>query len=546
MSEESNGKTRHPVQWTKRWSPLIVLSTAVFIIIIDTSIMNVSISQVVKDLNTNVTSVQGVITLYSLVLAALMITGGKLGDIWGRRRTLVIGTVIFAIGTGITGFATNMGTLIIGWAVLEGIGGALMLPAILTLISINYKGRSRAFAFATIGMVMAVGNSAGPIVGGWITNNMGWRWAFRLELIFAFAVLAYASVIKDRAAERKPQLDYLGTVLSAAGLGVMVFGILQASKWGFLEPKNAPFTIFGLSPVPFIIAAGLIILGLFTLWQRRREKVGDDPLINLDLFRIRAASSGLIIITFQFIVQAGLLFAIPLYMQSVMGLDALATGIGLLPFSIALLIVSLAAPGLRNILYPKYIIQVGLLLMTGACFLLSFGVGVGFTRTDLIPGLALLGAGVGLLVSQLTNMVPSAPPAHLVSDASAATNTFRNVGGSIGTALIGAVLIGALISGVGAGLKKSTILTARMKEEVASSVEKDAQVVSRAKLESTLKGVPNDQKQEILRINTEAEAHAFKVTMIAAAIVSILGFFFSFLIPKEKFSRKEEEPDASS
>jgi MFS family permease len=223
------------------WSVLIVLSAAQFLMVLDQSVMNVSISQLVEDFDTDVTTIQVVITLYSLVMAALMITGGKLGDLWGRRRVFAVGLAIYGVGSGLTAASWNVPSLVVGWSVLEGIGAAMVLPALVALTAGNYEGRARATAYGVLGGVAGAGIAVGPILGGWLTTNASWRVVFIGEVVLVIAILLAVRLLREPQADERPAgLDWVGSVLSALGLGLIVFGVLQASNWGWLHPRNSP------------------------------------------------------------------------------------------------------------------------------------------------------------------------------------------------------------------------------------------------------------------------------------------------------------------
>ena len=259
----------------KRWSVLVVLAAAQFLMVLDQAVMNVSISQLVADFDTTVTTIQAVIALYALVMAGLMLTGGKLGDIFGRRRAFAVGLVIYASGSALTAASWSVPSLAIGWSGLEGIGAALVMPAMVALVAGNFRGPDRAVAYGVLGGVAGAGIAVGPILGGWATTELSWRVVFAGEVVVAIAILIGIRLIQEppRPA-RVPRLDWVGSVLSAAGLGTLVLGVLQASNWGWLQPRNSPIEPFGFSLSPFVIAAGGLILAGFVAWERRREERG--------------------------------------------------------------------------------------------------------------------------------------------------------------------------------------------------------------------------------------------------------------------------------
>src|SRR3954470_16832950 len=274
---------------------LAALATAQFVMVLDQSVMNVSISQLVADFDTTVTTIQGVITLYCLVMAMFMLTGAKIGDIIGRRRGFVVGLVIYACGSAMTALAPTVAVLALGWSVLEGLGAALVLPALAALIAGNFEGHDRKAAYAVIGGVAGAGIAVGPIVGGWATTELSWRIVFAGEVVLVIAILALTRHIGDAPRTgAKPRLDYVGTVLSASGLGALVMGVLQSSTWVWVKPKNSPIEPFGFSLAIFVMAAGGGVLWAFLRWGRPPEHTGADPLVHLDLVKIPPLRAGLI------------------------------------------------------------------------------------------------------------------------------------------------------------------------------------------------------------------------------------------------------------
>lgn len=519
----------------KKWSILAILSAAGLIIVIDTTIMNVSISAIVSDLNTTVTGVQLAITMYMLVMAAFMITGSKLGTILGRKRCFIVGTVIFAIGTGITGFASNLLMLTLGWSVIEGIGAALMLPSLWSLGATNFKGRDRAIALAVIGGVIGASAAAGPILGGLITSSIGWRWAFRLELVIAIPVIIFSYVMEDEPIKEKARLDYFGIVLSASGMATVVFGILISSKWGLIGARNAPFDIYGVSPVPFVVLAGVVLLVCFAAWEMRLVRLDKEPLVRISLLEIKPFRASLVLTILQYVVVTGVLFAVPLYMQKVMGLDALQTGVGLLPMSLALLAVSVLIPKLSKRFYAKHVIMTAMATMAAGAFILAFLTPDNPTRVDLILGLAVIGIGAGLLAGSLPNVVMSSVPQEAINEAAGLNNSTDQIGGALGTALIGAILIAALSWGGTAMVMESKVLAPEQKDEIVTAVRKDVEIVSTDELREYLTEEPEPVREELVRIYEKSTNNAFGITSIAAGIIALLGIGVAAWLPKERY-----------
>ena len=323
---------------------LLTLAAGQFLMTLDTSVMNVSIATVAKDVGTTVTGIQGAITAYTLVMAALMLTGAKIGAIIGRKRAFAIGCVIYGCGSFTTSIAQSLPVLLFGWSFLEGVGAALILPAIVALVAGNFPAERRPAAYGLVAAAGAIAVAVGPLVGGFCTTYFSWRWVFAGEVVVVLAILLMTRRIADAPVERRPRLDMVGAVLSALGLGLLVFGVLRSSEWGWIQPKPEGPSWAGLSPTVWLVLAGLFVIWLFFRWEERVEARGGEPLIRADLLRNRQLSGGLVLFFFQFLAQAGLFFVVPLYLSVCLGLSALDTGVRLLPLSLTLLIAALGVP----------------------------------------------------------------------------------------------------------------------------------------------------------------------------------------------------------
>ena len=300
-----------------------------------------------------------------------MLTGGKLGDLWGRRRAFTIGLVIYGCGSALTAASWNVPSLMLGWSILEGIGAALVLPALVALVAGNYRGGDRAIAYGVLGGVAGAGIAVGPILGGWMTTDFSWRVVFVGEVVVAIGILLGTRLIREPARKgAAPSLDWVGGVLSASGLALIVFGVLQASNWGWLAPRDSPIEPFGFSLTPFVIGAGALVLAGFVAWERRREERGRDPLVHLPLLRIRALRGGVSMLLAQNLILMGIFFTIPLYLQIVQGLDALETGVRMLPASVGLFLAAIAGSALAKRFAPRPLVRAGLLIVLVAIAML--------------------------------------------------------------------------------------------------------------------------------------------------------------------------------
>ncbi len=351
---------------------LLTLAVAQFLMTLDSSVMNVSIATVAQDVGTSVTGIQTAITFYTLVMASLMITGGKLGQILGRKRAFSFGCVIYGCGSLITALAGNLTVLMLGWSVLEGVGAALIMPAIVALVASNFGRGQRPRAYGLVASAGAIAVAAGPLIGGLFTTYLSWRWVFAGEVLVVLIILGLTRRMGDTPAQPGTRLDLTGTVLSALGLGLIVYGVLRSGTWGFIQPKADAPRWLGLSPVIWLIIAGGVVLRLFLWWETRRIARGGAALVNPAMLRNPTLRAGLTSFFFQYLLQSGLFFAVPLFLSVALGLSAVATGVRLLPLSAALLLAAVGVPRLFPNASPRRVVQAGFLaLFTGIVIMVA-------------------------------------------------------------------------------------------------------------------------------------------------------------------------------
>jgi len=503
---------------------LAVLSAAMFVYVIDTTLMNVSISALVEDLNTTVGQVQAAITLYTLTMASFMLTGGKLGDIWGSKRAFRIGLIIYGIGTTITALAPTIGFVMLGWSILEGLGSALIVPAINTLVRANYKGSKRASAYGILFGVAAAGAAFGPLIGGWVTTYLSWRVAFGAEALIVLGVLLASGLIKDAPAViPKPKLDLVGVGLSVAGMGLFVFGILQTTSRGWKDPL-----------VLSLIGLGIVLIGVFVWWVRKMEEEGRPALVHPSIFRHRTTLSGLPILSTQTFAQAGLLFLIPLFTQSVLGFDALQTGITLLPLSIGVLLTSILTPSLGQRIYPRYIIQGGLVLLFTGGVILARSLDGATEAMDMALGLLVGGLAIGLIAGQLPNLILSGVDADEASEASGLQGTAQNLGMALGTAIIGTVILSVAMTSMGNQVADSTAIPDTLKPQIQTALDSGLNQAAADVVESEIAAAPADVQDEIATIYRESTVNGFQGAILVGGIVALFGALLSFWLPKRK------------
>ncbi len=528
--------------------PLIALAGAQFIMVLDQSVMNVSISALVAEFDTTVATIQAVITLYCLVMAMFMLTGGKIGDIIGRRRAFVIGLVIYACGSGLTAVSQTVVQLTLGWSILEGIGAALVLPAMAALIAGNFEGRERKGAYAVIGGVAGAGIAIGPILGGWATTELTWRIVFVGEVVIVLGILAMVRYVGDAPRTGpKPRLDIVGTILSAAGLGAVVLGVLQSSTWGWVVPKDSPVEPFGLSLTPFVVAAGGALLWAFVAWQRHRESSGTDPLVHLDLIRIPPLRSGLIGLFSQNLILMGIFFTIPLYLQLVLGLDALETGIKMLPTSIAMFVAAAAGSRLATRYAVRTITRAGLAITGVAAVLLLATIKPDLADLAFAVSMGILGVGMGLIASQLGLVVQSSVDASGRGEAGGLQYTGQQLGSSLGVALIGALVLVGLTGAFVTNVQQDARITDEVAVQIESAAAPGIDFVASADVEAALQGAGLDEAttQAVVEDYEQAQLRSLKVGLLVAALIAFAALAFTRDLPSSVPAPEEEEATAA-
>jgi MFS family permease len=520
--------------------PIAIFASAQFVMVLDSSVMNVSISQIVDDLDTTIQGVQLAITAYTLVMAALMLAGAKLGDILGRDRTFALGLAIYGLGSLTTALSPNLAVLLIGWSLVEGIGAALVVPAIVSLIAGTYSGNQRALAFGIVGGVAGAAIAAGPLIGGWVTTELSWRYVFAGEVVIVAAILVLRRRLqKTPAVENPPKLDVVGVALSAAGLALVVFGILKSSTWGLIQPRGAltiggeEITPFGFSMVPFVILAGLGFLAAFVLWEERRERKGLDTLLDRTLLRIETLRAGLSTLMMQQLILLGTFFVLPVYLQVVLGLDAFETGKRLFPMSVTMFIAAMLGPRLAAGFAPKRVAQAGLIALVAASLLLLSTIDVELNGAAFALALAVFGVGAGLLLSQLGNVIMSSVDPAKTNEAGGLQGTAQNLGASLGTALIGAVLIAALTSGFVSRVEENPAVTGPVSDRIAQVAEKGIPVVPVDDVEQAVldAGVSREEATAIADDYGDAQLQGLKRAIGAVAIFALLSLWFTRGLP---------------
>ena len=417
------------------WVPLIIVALASFIIALDATFMNVSISQVVADLNTDVSTIQMIMSFYTLITAAFMLLSAKLQDIVGKKKLFLIGTALYGVGTFTAAISSSATMLFIGWSVIEGIAGAFMMPATVSIISGTYSGEKRTVALAIVGVMGAIAAAIGPLFGGVMTTFLSWRYGFACELIIVFIILLMQSKIPNFVpTESKSDLDITGALISFVGLVLLVLGILSLSK--------------DITTSVATIILGLIALVGFALFEIRRKRNGKVPLLDMSLFKDRNLRVGSLILLLSYLAMGGALFAVSLFLQSVLELNAFNTGLTTLPLTMGLLIFAVLAPSLTGKMKHKTIMAIGCIMSIAGCMLLSYQFRLDTSTLDLIPGLFVMGAGLGFLMALCTDISLVNISKESQNNASGVNTTSQTLGESLGTAVIGIILILGVFGGI--------------------------------------------------------------------------------------------------
>jgi MFS family permease len=504
-----------------KWGVVIIACLAIFIIVLDSSAMNVAITTLVVELNTTLPTIQAIIALYALTIASFMLLGSKLQDILGRKKTFLWGLMVYAAGTATATLSINASMLLLGWAVLEGIGAAMIMPATTTIVGAAYEGKDRVTAFGIWGGIAAMGAAVGPIVGGVFTTFLSWRLVFGSELVFVAVIFLLRHYLTESEPTLKwKDLDKVGALLSVVSMIMIVLGILLLSKPQFW------------SYVVLLIIPGIFLFLIFLLWQRRRTKKGLVPLSDVSLLKNRVFGLGNINSVIQQIPLAGFLFIVPVFLQQVTKLNAFMTGVALLPASLIILAFSFLGARLSSFLNSKYIIMVGFALSTFGTFMLGGSFNLNTQILDIVPGTVIFGMGIGLLLSQLTNLIITSVSSDQETDASGFLNAFKNLGYSLGTALIGVLLLIGIFNGLVVSIGDSNISGNMSQEQIQTSlinyVEKMQTVAPQ--------DIPPSLVPEVNQIVDSTISSAMKQTFNALTLILILGFITSIFIPKRRES----------
>ncbi|EFW91041.1 transmembrane efflux protein [Haladaptatus paucihalophilus DX253] len=517
------------------------MSLTTFIVVINASLMNVAIPTMVDEFDTTVTAIQGAVALYSLVIAALILPAGTLPSRHSSRRVMTIALLVYAGGTIVASISWNTTVLYIGWSFIEGSAAAVLFPLTFTVLTVSYEDNDRAKAFGLLAGVNGVGSTLGPIIGGALTTYASWRWGFTLQLIGVGVILFFVRYVNPNPlSETGESLDKGGTALSIVGATSLVTGFLLSGKYGWLLVRR-PFFVgdvqlnpFGTSPTIWFLGVGLLAFAAFVQYERRMERADREPLVPLNVLTNRSFLSGVITYNIRSIISAGFMFIVPVYLQAVLGYTAFETGVALLPYSLASVLFSAFTPGWRKYISPKTLIQVGIVCIGVGLVLLYEQTGPDQTISTMVIPVALYGAGVGLILAQITNMTMSAVPTADSAEASGVLNVSSSIGFSLGTAVVGSFFLGQFYGSVVDGVLRVRNVTVSMKQryELIIALEDAAETATEATQRQFLAQLTPSQRRLVKGIFEAAMFDAQRAALLLLVLFVLLLLIVSTFLPR--------------
>src|SRR3954447_21725527 len=492
----------------------ILLAMAMFVLVVDTSLMNVSISSVVRDLDTTVSGVQSAIALEALVSAAFILIGSKVGDLIGRKRAYLLGLLVYAIGASAMTLAQSLTAIIVFWALIGGIGASLLLPAMQSLIHGNFEGAAQKKAYALVGAAAALAAAVGPLLGGFITTYLSWRVAFLLEAVVIAVVLTQVKLLKDVPYTGKRQIDSVGAVLSVVGMGGVVLGILVWQEGG--------------DYVVLLIAIGALALWALARWLIRRHRDGKVTLLDPDLFRLPHFRIGISQQLLQQITLGGAMIALPIFLQIKLEYNAMEAGLSLAPLSLTMFAIAMLAGRKAGDRRPAALIRYGFALCAVGMVALIPLVPRASSGWYLVIPLMIAGAGLGLLVSQLNNYTLAPIEEERISEAAGVNSAGGSFGLSFGLAMAGGILLAALALTFTNKTESSKVIPPAQQQQIADKLEDDAQVVSNTQIDKLAEDEPQAVQDEIVRINTDANDVSLQIALLVPILAALAGLLNAF------------------
>ena len=512
MSATSD-EVRHVAEQGSR-KLMVLLAMAMFVLVVDTSLMNVSISAVIEDLDTTASGVQSAIALEALVSAAFILINSKVGDLIGRRRAYVLGLLAYAVGALAMTLAQSLTAIVIFWAIIGGLGASLLLPAMQSLVHGNFTGAAQKQAYALIGAAAAIAAAIGPLLGGFVTTYLSWRVGFALEVVIIAVVLSQIRLVKDVPYTGSREVDVVGAALSVVGMGGVVLGILVWQEGGEF--------------VLLLMAVGAVALGSFAWWLLRRKRVQRVTLIDPDLFRSPNFTAGISGQMLQQVCLGGAMIALPLFLQMTLEYNAMEAGLSLAPLSLTMFAAAVLAGRRAGNRRPATIIRTGFVLAMIGIAIVILMVPVITSGWYLVLPLVITGSGLGLLVSQLNNYTLAPVDEERISEAAGVNSAAGSFGLSFGLAMAGGLMLAALSFSFTNLTEASAVIPAAEQQQIAAALEDDAEIMSTTALAEQITGQPPEVEAEVLAINDEARNRSLQVALLVPLLATVLGLGNSF------------------
>ncbi len=493
---------------------MILLAMAMFVLVVDTSLMNVSISAVVTDLDTTASGVQSAIALEALVSAAFILINSKVGDLIGRKRAYVVGLLAYAVGALAMTLAQSLTAVIIFWAVIGGLGAALLLPAMQSLIHGNFTGAAQKQAYALVGAAAAIAAAVGPLLGGFVTTFLSWRVGFALEVVVIAVVLSQIGLVRDVPYTGSRKIDFVGAALSAVGMGGVVLGILVWQEGGAF--------------VGLLMAGGAVALATLARWLVRRKREGRVTLLDPDLFRHPNFTAGVSAQMLQQVTLGGAMIALPLFFQMTLEYNAMQAGLSLAPLSLTMFAAAMVAGKRAGDRRPASIIRAGFLLASlGVAVIIPLVPRASSGWWFVVP-LIIAGCGLGLLVSQLNNYTLAPVQEERISEAAGVNSAAGSFGLSFGLAMAGGLMLAALSVSFTNMTENSAVIPPAEQQQIAATLENDAEVMSNTALEQQITGQPPAVEADVLAINDVSRNRSLQIALLVPLLAGLLGLGNSF------------------
>ncbi len=524
------------------WAPAIAVSLTTFLVVLNASLMNVAIPTMVDEFDTTITVIQGAVSLYSLVIAALILPAGTLPSRHSIRRVMAVALIVYAGGTLVAAISWNTAILYLGWSLVEGAAAAVLFPLTFTVLTVSYEDDDRAKAFGLLAGVSGIGSTLGPIIGGALTTYASWRWGFTLQIIGVGCILYFVQYVSSSPlSETRSSLDKGGTALSIVGATTLVTGFLLTGKYGWLVERRpffvggVQFNPLGTSPAVWLFGVGILAFAAFVRHERRLERAGRSPLVPLRVLTNRPFLAGVVTYNLRSIVSAGFLFIVPVYLQAVLGYTAFETGLALLPYSLASVLFAAFTANWRTYVSPKTLIQVGIVCMGVGLVLLFEQTGPGQTISRMILPVALYGTGVGLILGQISNMTMSAVPTADSAEASGVLNVSSSIGFSLGTAVVGSYFLGHFYGGVVDRVLRAEHVTVstEQRNDLVIALEDAAETATEATQQRFLGQLTATQRQLLEGIFEAAMFDAQRAALLLLVLFVLLLLLVSTFLPRQ-------------